>query len=602
MTKQVSVVSPGMGAILQDNGIAFRVWAPNAEQVAVVGDFNAWQEESNLLTQEGNGYWAGQFPEAKVGQEYRYLIKRGTEKLSRLDPYARQVTNSVGNGIIYANHFEWGDDNFRLPPWNELVIYEMHIGTFATPEGEQGALGTFQAAAAQLPYLQALGINVIEIMPTMEFAGGISWGYNPAAIFAVESDYGGPDAFKEFVKAAHAHGIGVILDVVYNHLGPSDLDLWRFDGWYENELGGIYFYNDERADTPWGHTRPDYGRPEVRQFLRDNALMWFEEYHLDGLRWDSTVNIRNRNGNDNDPAHDLPEGWALMQWINEEIQARFPGALTIAEDLMQNPWLTKGTGAGGAGFGAQWDSKFVHTVRAALVGNDDNFRDLQAVAAAITHEYNNDITDRVIYTESHDEVANGKARIPEEITPGEADSYFAKKRSAIGAALVFTAPGIPMIFQGQEFLADRWFQDTEPLSWERRDQFQGVVQLYTDLIRLRRNLDGKSAGLGGAHTNVYHVDQERKVLAYARWRGDDPQQAVVVVINFRNVEQAGYDIALPAAGEWHVLFNSDAQWYDESFGGYGSTIVKQMPATNGDHPSNGRVDLAPYGVLILAQA
>ena len=598
MAKKSQALPPGMGAILQKKGVAFRVWAPNAQQVAVVGEFNEWNPMAHLLTQEGNGYWAGLVPTAKVGQEYRYLLKNGEQALSRIDPYARQVTNSVGNGVIYQNGYDWGEDSFRLPPWNEMVIYEMHIGTFALPDAEGGSPGTFNEATAQLPYLQALGINVIELMPPMEFAGGISWGYNPAAIFAVESDYGGPDALKDFVKSAHAHGIGVIMDVVYNHLGPSDLDLWRFDGWYENDLGGIYFYNDERASTAWGHTRPDYGRAEVRQYLRDNALMWIDEYHLDGLRWDSTVNIRNRNGNGNDPAHDLPEGWALMQWINEELQKSYPGALTIAEDLQQNSWITKSTGEGGAGFGAQWDSKFVHTIRAALISNDDDFRDLQAVADAIIYRYNDDFTDRVIYTESHDEVANGKARLPEEITPGAADSYFAKKRAAIGAALVFTAPGIPMIFQGQEFLADRWFEDTAPLSWDRRDRFQGIVQLYTDLIKLRRNLEGKSAGLCGQQTDVYHIDQERKILAYVRWDGADPAQGVVVIINFRNVEQAGYAVSLPAAGDWQVLFNSDAKHYDESFGNYGSTLVTQ-PTNNGEAS---QVNLAPYGVLILARA
>lgn len=161
-------------------------------------------------------------------------------------------------------------------------------------------------------------------MPITEFPGGRWWATNPSSIFAVESDYGGPDALKDFVKAAHQHGLAVILDVVYNHMGPSDLDLWRFDGWYENEGGGIYFYNDGRATTPWGATRPDYGRSEVRQYLRNNTLMWLDEYHIDGLRWDSTLYMRNVIGENNAKASDIPEAWALMQWINEEIKAHFP--------------------------------------------------------------------------------------------------------------------------------------------------------------------------------------------------------------------------------------------------------------------------------------
>ena len=154
-------------------------------------------------------------------------------------------------------------------------------------------------------------------MPPFEFAGDISWGYNPAHMFAIESSYGGPDAFKRFIRDAHAHGIAVIVDVVYNHIGPSDLDLWRFDGWSEGDGGGIYFYNDERARTPWGMTRPDYGRGEVRTFLRDSALTWLEEFRCDGLRFDATVHIRTIDG---PGTPEIAEGWSFMAWVNDEIR------------------------------------------------------------------------------------------------------------------------------------------------------------------------------------------------------------------------------------------------------------------------------------------
>lgn len=146
-----------------------------------------------------------------------------------------------------------------------------HIGTFNVKE--EGQPGTLDSAIEKLPYLNNLGINAVEVMPVMEFSGDFSWGYNPSNPFAVESIYGGPDAFKRFVKAAHEHGIAIIVDVVYNHFAPSDLDLWQFHGWSENEKGEIYFYNDHRSSTPWGDTRPNYGRGEVRQYLRDHALM-----------------------------------------------------------------------------------------------------------------------------------------------------------------------------------------------------------------------------------------------------------------------------------------------------------------------------------------
>src|SRR5205085_6381975 len=160
-----------------------------------------------------------------------------------------------------------------------------------------------------------LGINAIEVMPVAEFPMDLNWGYDPADPFAVESSYGGPEAFRRLIKAAHEHGIAVILDVVYNHLGPNDLPMWQFDGWHQGDSGGIYFYNDWRANTPWGSTRPDYGRPEVRQYIRDNALMWLEEFQVDALRLDATGYIRNVHGSNNDSGADLPDGWSLMQWL-----------------------------------------------------------------------------------------------------------------------------------------------------------------------------------------------------------------------------------------------------------------------------------------------
>ena len=253
-------------------------------------------------------------PAAKPGDEYRFLIRNGETVLSRIDPYARAVTTSVGNGIVVDPTHDWEGGGFEARSWNELVIYEMHVGTFHRPDEETA--GTFADAIEKLGHLKRLGVNAVQIMPAAEFAGGISWGYNPAHIFAVESTYGGPEGFKAFIKAAHQSGIAVILDVVYNHFGPSDLDLWQFDGWSENDRGGIYFYNDWRSDTPWGDTRPDYGRSEVRQFIRDNALYWLEEYHLDGLRFDSTLHIRSVRGDEGDEGDALEEGWSLLQWIN----------------------------------------------------------------------------------------------------------------------------------------------------------------------------------------------------------------------------------------------------------------------------------------------
>src|SRR3989338_6458132 len=261
MTEKINtaITHPGMGAIPGAQGVTFRVWAPNAEKVYVTGTFNRWSKTVTPLSKEENGYWSTDVSEAKTGDEYRYLIHGPQGPLSRIDPYARKVTSSIGNGVIYdPNSFKWGNNNFQIATGNELIIYEMHIGTFNVKD--KGRPGTFASAMEKFPYLKKLGINAVEVMPLTEFSGDFSWGYNPSHPFAVESIYGGPDAFKLFIKAAHEHDIAVIVDVVYNHLGPSDLDLWQFDGWSENDKGGIYFYNDHRSQTPWGETRPDYGR------------------------------------------------------------------------------------------------------------------------------------------------------------------------------------------------------------------------------------------------------------------------------------------------------------------------------------------------------
>jgi len=592
---------PGMGAIIHDAGVSFRVWAPHAERVAVAGDFNDWSKTANVLASEGNGFWSTDVPGAKPGQQYRYLLINGEDELWRMDPYARAVTNSIGNSIIFDPSFDWSDGDFKMPPWHELVVYEMHVGTFNVEE--QGRPGTFDSAIAKLDYLAGLGINAIEVMPPTEFPGGYSWGYNPAHPFAVEEEYGGPLGLKRFVDEAHKRGIAVLLDVVYNHVGPSDNVLWRFDGWTENDGGGIYFYNDWRAETPWGDTRPDYGRPEVRQYFRDNALMWLEEYHCDGLRFDATAYVRHVHGHDTgvNPGADLPDGWSLMRWINEEIQARQPWKFTIAEDLRGNEWMTKDIGAGGAGFSSQWDSRFVHTVRGAIVGMADEHRDMYAVKAAIESKIGDDAFARIIFTESHDEDANGSARVPEEISPGDAQSWYPKKRSTLGAALVMTSPGVPMIFQGQEMLEDRWFHEQDPLDWSHFDEHRGIIQMYTDMFKLRRNWHDNTAGLTGHHVQVHHANNVDNVVAVHRWKEGGPGDSVIVVLSFSNASRGLYTIGFPAGGLWKVRFNSDWQGYDPDFGLQDVFDVEAVEGEYDGMPFNGQVALGPYGVVILSQ-
>jgi 1,4-alpha-glucan branching enzyme len=588
-----------MGALPHAGGTTFRVWAPNADSVAVVGAFNDWDGQKDQLTHEENGYWALDVANAKPGDEYKFRLTNGQQTLDRNDPYAREVTNSAGSSVVPQLDFDWEDDAFQMPAWNELVIYELHVGTFNAPK--EGEVGTFYSVIDKLPYLRDLGINCIELLPATEFPGSRSWGYNPSFPFALESDYGGPLAFKKLVQEAHRHGIAVLLDVVYNHFGPGDLDLWQFDGWSENDGGGIYFYNDWRAETPWGHNRPDFGRPEVRQYIRDNALMWLTEYRVDGLRADAIAFIRNVKGEE-DPDHDLPDGWSLMRWINEEIDQTMPWKITIAEDMRGNNAITETTHNGGQGFDSQWDGAFVYPIREALTESEDASRNMPAVAHAISQTYNGDAFRRVIYTESHDEVANGKSRVAEEVMPGDAEGYFAKKRAVLGTALVMTAPGVPMLFQGQEFVAYKEFDDNEPLRLWQAEQNRGLVQLHRDLIRLRRNLDGRSRGLTGQHTRVFHVNNNDKVVAFARWADtpDGPGDATIVLANFANRAYDHYTIGLPAAGRWTARFNSDWKGYDQEFHDFDSFGLEAEKGNYDGYHWRGSIALAPYAVLVLA--
>lgn len=585
----------GMGAIVAPDGVGFRVWAPHAETVAVTGDFVDWDAAGIALTSENDGYWYGFVPGAAAGQEYRFVLTNGGNRIERVDPYAAQVTNSVGNGVIYDhNAFDWDGDDFTPPTLNELVIYELHTGTFAATA--DGQVADLDELAARLSHVVALGANAIQLMPVAEFAGDVSWGYNPAHIFAVESAYGGPDALKRLVKAAHAAGLAVIQDVVYNHFGPSDLNLWQFDGWSHDGKGGIYFFNDWRSATPWGDTRPDYGRGEVRQFIRDNALGWLENFHLDGLRYDMTPYMRSVDAGETN----IPEGWSLCHWINTEVRTKYPRKILIAEDLHSNPAVSD-PGPNGAAFHAQWDAQFVHPVREAVIVADDAYRSTNEVAEAISYSYG-DAFARVVYTESHDEVANGKARVPQEIDAADPTGYYAQKRSTLGAGLVLTAPGIPMLFQGQEFLEGGWFRDTVALDWAQDENFHGIVRLYRDLIRLRLNRDGRSAGLTGGGINVFHNNDAANLLAFHRWRDHGVGDDVVVVANLSAVDRGGYRIGFPAPGEWRCLFNSDARVYSDAFGDHPSTDVVAESSGYDGLPASAEIAIAPYTMLIFARA
>ncbi|MCA0268698.1 MAG: alpha amylase C-terminal domain-containing protein [Bacteroidetes bacterium] len=584
--------TPGMGATLvhegaRERGTTFRVWAPHADEVRVTGSFCGWNF-GLALAHETGGYWSVFVPKVGAGTAYKYKIRNGETWLLRHDPYARAVSHSAGDSLVYDDKpFDWQDDAFVRPAREEMVIYELHVGTFG--DGEWGRTATLDAAISRLDYLEALGVNAVELMPVAAFAGDRSWGYNPAHPFAVATAYGGPDALKRFVREAHRRGIAVILDVVYNHLGPSDLDLWQFDGWSENGKGGIYFYNDDRSATPWGDTRPDYGRPEVRQYLRDNARMWLERYRVDGLRLDMALYIRAK---DHDPGNVLEDGWNFMCWLCDGLRHDFPHALLIAEDLQRDARLVRPTLYGGAGFDAQWSAGFVHPIRHVLEAYDDADRSARLVAQALAGAYDDDPFRRVIYTESHDEVSNGRQRLASQV-----GGWHGRKRAALAAALLCTAPGIPMLFQGQAMLLEGWFRDDVAVDWGQPTRVPGFVLLWHDLIALRRNLDGRSAGLTGTGFDVLLLDEAKGLLAYCRSHRDD---AVVVVVNLHSHEQSAV-VPFPKAGHWHLAVNTDAAVYDPSFA---NVLCGDVDAglEDGDNVEAGPIRLGPYAAHVYTMA
>ncbi len=564
-------------------GTTFRVWAPNAESVSVTGSFNNWNDKRDRLEKEGDtGIWSADVRGAKPGDEYMFVING---ELERKDPRARQVTASDGRGVVYdTTAFDWGDTADFKPKadLSDLVIYQLHPGTFHDPDTTDDNPGTLRDAIDKLDHLKDLGINCILLMPVNEFHGRHSWGYNPSDQFAVESSYGGPDALKEFVKACHERGIAVHLDVVHNHYGPQDLSLWQFDGYGGGDTkAGIYFYEEEdRGNTPWG-PRPNFGRPEVRDFIADQIRMWFDEYKIDGLRWDSVINIRAYNNG----ADENPEGEKLLHRISRMIRQEYPGKVSIAEDSVGDPR-----------FDSSWEYHFHHGdgggVVPQLIKSSDAAKQVSDIGSRLRSPLG---FRRVIYTENHDETGrlNGKRRIVTDVDENDPHSLTARRKHALAAVLTLTTPGIPLVFMGQELLEDKEFHDSNPLDWQRGEDAFHAFQLFRDLIRLRRNLDGRSAALTGTHARVVRADETAKTMAYRRYLPGRQQDDIYVIYNFSGEPLENFPVVFPKAGEWTLLLNTDDPKYGRDYTGTTTTNTRT------DSGQKIAVNLAPYSAQIF---
>lgn len=566
------------------------MWAPFAKQVYIDGTFTPNGKQP--LTSEDDGYWFALIHGAEPGHQYKYIIETPDGRLlERNDPRARAITSSdKGFSVIVDNEFDWQGDNFVMPPKCDHVIYELHVGTFDRPDAATS--GTFDSAIEKLDYLRDLGINIIELMPVTSMAFSNGWGYAPNHIFSVESMLGGRHGLMKFVRACHQHGIGVILDVVYNHF-YGDTDLWRFDGWSENDRGGIYFYNDERGDTPWGG-RPDYGRPEVRQFILDNVAMWFAEYHIDGLRVDSTIYMRNTAGRDNDPDHDISDAWSLLQDIVSLAHKIKPDSLIIAEDSASNAQIVAPRLDGGCGFDSQWELGFPHALRAAL-GLSTDQPNLDGIQYEFNHIYGSDAFARTIFSDSHDTAANGSVRLNEAVAPAGGATLFAREKTLLANAVTLTSPGIPMLLQGSEFLQDGSFNDWAALEWQKTEKYAGIVTAHRHLLDLRHNRYGHTGGLQGQSTALFHVNADGLVIGYHRWNNGGVSDDVIVIANFSSTDYSHYAMQFPLGGKWHIRFNSSWRGYSKDFRGGHQSIIHT------DKDSTAHFSLPAYTLYILSQ-
>jgi 1,4-alpha-glucan branching enzyme len=570
-----------LGATRVAGGTVFRVWAPSAASAAVAGNFNGWSATAHPLV-PNQGFWQAIVPSAATGSEYKFVFDG---EVWRTDPRARRQTSSVGNSVVAdPSSFAWRDEGWVTPFFEDMVIYELHVGTFSGGgDGVNRHPARFRDVVdAHLGHLLELGVNVIELMPLGEFAGDLSWGYNPAFQFAPESAYGSPDDLKHLVDVCHRHGIAVILDVVYNHMGPSDLagNLLEYDG---EEL---YFYPEGNGyrETPWG-PRLDYGRVEVRDFIRDNVRYWLEEFHLDGLRVDATDFIKVN-----------AEGWDVLRDISRAADAVSPKAIVVAEQLPNDPAVSLPVSEGGGGLDAQWNDGFHDALRQAI--RDAAFGDpnMGAVAAGVNHFAFPSGTGVVNYVESHDDAAH-QGRIPVAADSSDPGSEFARGRSKVAAALVLLAAGIPMLLQGQELLESRPFGDAQEnrIRWSLRTEHSDFFLFMKDVVRLRRT---QPALRSSSPQNVFHVNDGANVMAFHRWAGEGDD--LVVIVSLSNADFTSYDLGLPLAGQWFEVLNGDAAAYGGSNLGNGGSVMASGPPRDG-LPHSASIVIPRRGALVLAR-
>ncbi|MDH4305332.1 MAG: alpha-amylase family glycosyl hydrolase [Nitrospira sp.] len=596
-----------MGANLIADGATFRVWAPNARTVHVIGEFNnRVRTDASLLTRDESGHWRGFIPGVKDRQRYMfYIVGEGSEGPKR-DPYARELeTPFPSECIVRTTDSPWHESGFVTPPFHEFVIYQLHVGTFFTPNLPHKG-GTFLDVARKLPYLTELGVTALQLLPIQEFQTSFSLGYNGTDYFSPEMDFAVSDAnlppyvdelnrlldakglrryrtaelhgemnqLKALVDLAHLHGLAVLLDVVYNHAGGEfgDQSLYFFDR--QHPAGGhrdsLYFSDKGHA----GGLVFDFAKPEVRDFLIHNAKFFLEEYRVDGFRYDQVSVI------DHDGA---PHGWRFCQDLTATLHAHRPSALHHAEYWNVNPYVVKHLPEG-AGFDTTLTDGFRIAIRNTIENAsapDDRPLDMTGLAQTLWPEGFREQWRFVQGPENHDIVYRDREqRIARLADPSNPRSWYGRSRARVATGLSLTAPGIPMLFMGQEFLEDKqWADDFVShhdllLYWVGLDQgdkqMLDHVRFIRELLALRR----QSPGLRGEGFRVVHVHDQNRILAFHRWVEGEGHD-VIVVVHLAPFHRFGYRIGFPSSREWREAFNSDVyeNWVNPGVIGNGGRVA-----------------------------
>lgn len=623
-----------MGATAVPGGATFRIWAPRATSVHVAGDFNGWQTgETSELSAIGGGQWAGFVPGLRDGDSYLFYIKGPGGEHWKRDPRARLlgVHPDFPNDnctLRDPGSFPWHTAAYRTPPFNDLVIYQLHVGTYSIAAGN--TRGTFLDVLLRVPYLADLGVNAIEPLPIQEFETDFSLGYNGTDYFSPENGYaiasaadlqhyftevnsilaqrGQPpyasvealrnsdDQLRALVDVCHVYGIAVLFDVVYNHAGGGfdDSSMYFLDMMRRGDNNDSLYFTDKG----WaGGLVFAYWNGDVKQFLVDNAKFLYDEYRIDGLRFDE-VSVMDSFG-----------GWQTCQAITDTLRAARPDAIQISEYWPVNDWTVKSTGAGGAGFDATWTDGLRSAVRGALsaaAGGASAQVDMQAIANAIQETGLENRWRAIRSVEDHDRVYSGREqRIARLADEADSRSWYARSRSRVATALVLTSPGIPMLFMGEEFLEDKQWCDTPNaanLIWwaglENGDKIMGdFLRFVRELIAVRKTLPA----LRGEGCRVTHVHNENRVLVFQRWV-EDLGEDVMVAMSLSERNWYGYQIGFPGGGAWREVFNSDVydNWVNPAVAGNGGGVEASGGPMHG-LPNSAAITIPANGLIILAR-